>query len=175
MRANEDGSYELEVLNEVYRIDVHARSISRIHSPIPAEPALHNWLAAIVYLIEAKDVDPAGEWVSPRQFPGGYEFFRGPHEMPVDQIIERFGISKRKFEIACQRLGGHPEPYADAAYSFRLFPRLPVAVLLWVQDEEFPARVAMLVDRTANRHFPLDALLAALNVMQDALIAAAPG
>jgi len=174
VRPNEDGSYDLEVLNEVYRVDVHARSILRIHPPIPAEPDLHCWLAALVYLIEAKDVDPVGEWVSPRQLAGGYAFFRGLHAIPVDQIIERFGNNKRDFELACQRSGGHPEQYADAAYSFRLFPRLPVAVLLWLQDEEFPARATMLVDKTAGRHFPLDALLAALDVVQNSVVVAAP-
>lgn len=174
VRSKEDGSYELEVLNEIYRIDVHARSILRIHPPIPAKPDLHCGLAAVSYLIAAKDVDLVGEWVSPREFPGGVAFFRGPHAIPVDKIVERFGNSKRDFEIACQRLGGHREQYADAAYSFTLFPRLPVAVLLWLQNEEFSARAIMLVDRTANQHFPLDALLAALHGMQNSVVAAAP-
>jgi len=172
-RARGDGVYEVEVLNEVYRIDAGARDIRGIVPSVPAEPDLSRWLATVAYLVEAEDVDPGGEWVSPRQFPGGYEFFQGPHEIPVGELIARFGADRDGFEGVCQRLGGCPEPYADAAYSFFLFPRFPVAVLLWLQDEEFPARVSMLVDRTAHRHFPLDALLAALGVMQNALIAAA--
>lgn len=172
-RAREDGTYELDVLNDVYRIDAHARNITRIHAPMPAIPELSPGLAAVMYLVAARDVDLAGEWVSPRELLGGH-FFRGPHEIPVGRIVEHFGMDKRSFEIACQRRGGRPEPYADTACSFTLFPRLPVAVLLWLQDEEFPARASMLVDRTADQHLPPDALLAALSVMENALVAAAP-
>ena len=173
MRFDRGGSYEVAVLNRIYRIDTRNSDISQTHPPASAGPDLNCGLAAVVYLVEAVDIEPTGEWVSPRDLPAGFEFFRGPHDVPVGRIVERFGADRDAFEAACRRLGGRPEPYADAAYSFHLFPRLPVAVLLWVQDDEFPARAAMLVDRTAGRHFPLDALLSALNVMQNALITAA--
>ena len=170
----EDGSYWLDILNQVYRIDGRERCIERIVPPTPAEPDLHRSLAAVVYLARARDIDLAGEWVSPRQLPGGYDFFSGPHEVPVGRIIQRFGADQKAFETACQSLGGHPEPFGDAGYSFSLFPRLPVAILLWLQDEEFPARVTMLVDRRAHHHFPLDALWAGFHVVENALIDAGP-
>ena len=169
-----DGSYRLDILNQVYRIDAAERCIERIVPPAPSEPDLHCALAAVVYLTRAQDIALAGEWVSPRQLPGGYDFFSGPHEVPVDRIIQHFGADKEGFERGCQTLGGHPEPFGDAGYSFSLFPRLPVAILLWLEDEEFPARATMLVDRRAHRHFPLDALWAGFHVMENALIDAGP-
>ena len=168
-----DGSYDVPVLNEVYRVDTCTRRISRIHPRPPIEPGLHLSLATVVYLAGAKEVEPVGEWVSPRELPGGDTFFTGFHAIPVAGLAERFGNAKTEFEEACQLLGGSTEPYADAAYSFRLFPRLPVAVLLWLADEEFPARISMLIDRTADQHLALDALLAGLSVVRDSLLAAA--
>jgi len=167
------GGYEVPVLNGVYRVDVHTGSMTAVESGKPTEPDRHLSLATVMYLSGAKDVDPTGEWVSPRDLPGGERFFSGPHEIPVVQIVERFGGDSGSFLAACRSLGGQPEPYADAACSFPLFPRLPVAVLLWLGDDEFAARATMLVDRTAKLHLPLDALLAALNVMQTAVLAAA--
>jgi len=173
VRLNDGGSYEIDVLDETYRIDPHARNISRIQSSASGEPNLSICLSSVVYLASAQDVPLTGEWVSPRELPGGLQFFSGPHDLPVGGLIDRFGTDREAFESAAQRLGGRPEQYADAAYSFRVLPRLPVAVLLWVEDDEFPARVSLLVDRTAHRHLPLDALLAALGLVQNALITAA--
>ena len=38
----------------------------------------------------------------------------------------------------------------DAAYSFRILPRLPVAVLLWKGDEEFPPEGNILFDKNIS-------------------------
>jgi hypothetical protein len=48
----------------------------------------------------------------------------------------------------------------DRAYEFPFFPRLPVRLLLWLADAEFPARVVFLFDRTADQHLQLDGLWA---------------
>jgi len=175
VRLTEDGSYEIDVLDETYGIHPHTRNISRIQGSASDEPDLGICLSSVVYLASAKDIPLTGEWVSPRELPGGDLFFRGPHDLPVGGLVERFGSDREAYKAAAHRLGGRPEQYADAAYSFRVFPRLPVAVLLWVEDDEFPARVSLLVDRTAHHHFPLDALLAALGLVQNGLINAAPG
>ena len=45
---------------------------------------------------------------------------------------------------------------ADQAYSFRIAPRTPVAVLLWEGDNEFPAESKLLFDRTIVEHLALD-------------------
>jgi hypothetical protein len=35
-------------------------------------------------------------------------------------------------------------------------PRVPVAVLWWDADDEFPARAELLFDQTAPKHLPID-------------------
>ena len=39
-------------------------------------------------------------------------------------------------------------------------PRVPVACVLWVEDEEFPARVSFLFDPSIESHLQLDVVLA---------------
>ena len=73
------------------------------------------------------------------------------------------------FPRACDRLGGRELAFADAAFAFRLFPRWPVAALLWAADEKFAARASMLVARTADRHLPLDAFLAGFGIIEGVL------
>jgi hypothetical protein len=38
------------------------------------------------------------------------------------------------------------------------FPKVPTTVILWTEDDEFPARADLLFDNTGPRHLPLDVL-----------------
>jgi hypothetical protein len=35
-------------------------------------------------------------------------------------------------------------------------PRIPVAIILWLEDEEFPPRAVLLLDSTCELQLPLD-------------------
>lgn len=49
---------------------------------------------------------------------------------------------------ACLANGGIAFPSkADAAFLFRPFPQIPLQLLFWDEDEDFPAKVQVLVDR----------------------------
>jgi hypothetical protein len=49
---------------------------------------------------------------------------------------------------------------ADAAFCFSITPDLPVAVLYWVGDEDFPAEAKILYDRSISELLTLDILFA---------------
>jgi hypothetical protein len=51
-------------------------------------------------------------------------------------------------------------------------PKVPVTLILWRADDEFPARADLLFDATARHHLPTDVLWAvamlAVQLMQEA-------
>jgi hypothetical protein len=49
---------------------------------------------------------------------------------------------------------------ADAAYSFKITPRIPVAVLYWRGDDDFPPESKILYDRTITEHLASDIIYA---------------
>lgn len=49
---------------------------------------------------------------------------------------------------------------ADAAYRFIVTPRIPVAVLYWKGDDEFPPEAKILYDRTITEHLTSDIIFA---------------
>ncbi|HKN19317.1 MAG TPA: DUF3786 domain-containing protein, partial [Dissulfurispiraceae bacterium] len=55
-------------------------------------------------------------------------------------------------------LGGESTNYGDAALRIEPFPRLPMTLILWLQDEEFPARAELLVDSSCTMHLPVDVI-----------------
>ena len=114
------------------------------------------YLMVLVYLTEAKDIKPTHTWISEKDLLGGSTFFRGPHQLHVKELEDLYGKSPGAFLKTGQRLGGSEILYGDKGFAFEVFPRVPLAYILWKEDEEFPPRVGVLFDSTISSHLPLD-------------------
>ncbi len=157
--------FTLKILNRDYFIYPKEQNIHAVDGP-SEPPAFFLHLAAVNYLIGAKDIPLDGRWVSEKELPSGPMFFRGPHEMPSRKIEDMYGQNKNGFVTACQGLGGSKIEGGDVAFEMLAFPRFPARLILWLADEEFPARISYLFDRTANDHLRLDGIWAAGNLVE---------
>jgi hypothetical protein len=132
------------------------------HSPL-GEKLLHGLghffdLAALWYLGKAKNVPPSGQMISPASLSGGQIFQRGTHVLPLDQIVARYGNDFDRFYTKGAELGGQRMEYGDASMRLLPFPRVPVTLILWGADDEFPARAGMFFDATCEQHLPMDVI-----------------
>lgn len=155
---NESCTYSLYAWDRHYLIDPANKTITTPET----EKKLHGYfdLFLIHHLLGAKAVEPTGEWISEKDMPGGATFFRGPHAVPTDLITDVIGDDLDLFRQLCESLGGTPLEMGDAAYSFRITDRIPVAILYWIGDEDFPAEAKILYDRTITEHLELDGIYA---------------
>jgi len=135
-------------------------------------PGYEAMLTCVQYLLTARDEPPGRERVDPKSLPYGDFFFRGPHPMPTDALEAAFGERLEAFREAAQALGGRAVAMGDAAFEFLALPRVPVVVILWAADDEFPARARFLLDRQADHQLPLDALWVLCRILAKWLIAA---
>jgi len=117
-------------------------------------------LFVVHYLLKVKEIELAKEWISEKDIPGGSTFFRGPHEIPTNLITDQFDGDIEGFKNRCQQLMGNPLDLADASFVFKVAPRVPVAVLYWKGDDEFPSESRILYDRTIIDHLALDIIYA---------------
>lgn len=124
--------------------------------PVEEELTPFFRLMVLVYLTEARDVLPRHTWVSEKDLKGGSTFFRGPHSLQVREIEGRYGKDPDAFLEAGKRLGGSQVLYGDKGFALDVFPRVPMAYVLWKGDEEFPPKVGVLFDSTVESHLPLD-------------------
>jgi len=113
-------------------------------------------VSILSYLINAKNTPFSGKLVAPISLPSGQLYFRGSHVLPTDQLIARYGDAPEPFLARGRELGGQPLSYGDAAIRLLPLPRLPVVVVLWRGDDEFPARVSVLLDDTSEDQAPPD-------------------
>lgn len=152
-------SYTIEVWGETYCVTPAERSVMKID---PAAEREHGFLGLFLvhYLLAKKPMALEGHWISEKEVPGGATFFRGPHALPTELISNRFSNDLAAFEIHCEALHGHRLELADAAYRFGIVPQVPVAVLYWCGDEEFPAEAKLLFDRSIGRYLATDVVYA---------------
>ena len=154
------GCYTLPLLDRHVQVNPAERSVRwhDEHNQADRGSGYNVTLLIVVYLIEAKEMRPAGEWVTAESLPAGTFFFRGPHAMPTAEVAGRFGHDRDGFLRAGSKLGGKLVEWGDACVQIHVLPRIAVRLVLWLGDEEFPARATMLFDRLVDEHMPLDVL-----------------
>jgi hypothetical protein len=153
------GGFLLPVYNLRYLILPKEKKILRMEwNDKPVEEELHPYfyLMVLVYLTEAKDIKPAHTWVSEKDLKGGSTFFRGPHSLHVEELINLFGKDPEAFLKIGKKLGGSEILYGDKGFALEVFPKVPLAYILWKGDAEFPPKISVLFDSTIESHLPLD-------------------
>ena len=116
--------------------------------PSPGEEfSLTDAVLVLHYLNGASGVRPTGRWAAYRQIPGGEFYapaFHGRAEIP---LAKTFGRTPGLLTRATQALGGEAVPgLGDEAGRFRVLPRLDLAVLVHLADEEFESSGQVLFD-----------------------------
>ncbi len=107
-------------------------------------------LAVLWYMTSAKNIPATGRLIRPLDVKGGQRFFAGTHLLPLDRIEERFGRNKTGFVERGLRFGAEVFKAGDAAVRLYPLPRVPVTLILWVEDEEYPARATLFFDSTID-------------------------
>lgn len=107
-------------------------------------------LAVLWYMTSAKDINATGRLIRPLDVKGGQRFFSGTHVLPLDRVEERFGRDKMGFIERGLAFGAEIARAGDAALRLYPLPRVPVTIILWLQDEEYPARATLFFDSTVD-------------------------
>lgn len=148
--------FEVAFLDARYLVDPQGERIEEL-GPEPGRcPGEAFQILLIRYLVSSGAGEPADELVSEKELPGGATFFQGPHALLVEPVIQRFGADPPGFVACGLALGGECVELGDAAVRFWPFPKIPVTYVLWQADDEFPASVSVLFDRSISRWFELD-------------------
>jgi hypothetical protein len=125
------------------------------------------------YLLTADGTPPADRWIAFRNLAGGLGYdaaFQGRANL---RLARAFGTDRPAFEAAARALGGERLSFGDASFSFRLLPRVWLAVVLNLADDEFTANANVLFDGMASHYLPTEDLAVLGGMLAGRLIKAA--
>ena len=110
------------------------------------------------YLTHADGTPMADRWVAFRELPGGLGYDPAFQGRADHRLVRAFGHDLEGFIRAAEALGGERITFGDAAFLFRIFPRLWMAAILYLADEEFGASASVLFDGAADHYLPTEDL-----------------
>jgi len=159
--CHETHVYRIELLSHPVEVSLN-EGVIRAGAP-EAEPLLSIWgyfsrLAVLGFLVHGQPMAPSGRLVRPGELPGVDAMVRGSHTLPLAKLVERYADDLDAFMRRGEAHGGVPQAYGDASLLLHPFSALPLVVILWRGDDEFPARADLLVDATARTQAPADIL-----------------
>lgn len=138
----------------------------------PPKAPIPSWLRIVLlhYLVQADGTAIADHWITYRQLPGAVFFEKRFVSMAIGPLTRAFGRDLEGFKRAGAALGGEPiTRTGDAGFRFLALPRIPMACILYLGDEEVQPSVNVLFDASAPAYLPtedLSILGSYLNAMQ---------
>jgi hypothetical protein len=123
-------------------------------------------VSVLWYMSNAKEIPSTGRLVRPVDIKGGHRFTIGTHVLPVDLIAERYAKDREGFVLKGLEYGAEiVQGFGDACLRFHPLPRVPVTMVLWIEDEEFPPRTDIFFDSTCEFQLALSDIVWAVAMM----------
>jgi hypothetical protein len=98
------------------------------------------------YLAQAKGTPPSGKYITFRELPEGPVYFRTFSKRTIQPLIKNFGEDPARIIEVGKDIGGVPSDMGDTSILIPAFSRVPVTVVIWKGDEEFPPEGSMVFD-----------------------------
>jgi hypothetical protein len=134
-------------LNRVYRVSgagfvfVDAAAAGR-------DVPLQEQILILHYLMARPPTAVVGDWVAYREIPGAAFYFGAFVKRAIDPLKKTFGQNVAGLAPAAGRLMGRPVESGDAGFEFRVFPKVPLRLILYAGDAEFAPEANILFDRS---------------------------
>lgn len=129
---------------------------------ISATGPLAPWMQILLlhYVRTRGSVENAGPWVSFTDLKAGLmkgKSFARDCEEPLRALFDR---DPEPAERALERLGGERQQGTPAPVAWKIsaLPRVPVLLLYWPHDEEFPSKTIILFDASGDRFLDVESL-----------------
>jgi hypothetical protein len=111
------------------------------------------------YLITADGTALADRWIAYRHLPGAFLFASRFESLAIRTLVTAFGQDIDGFRRASLALRGEPmSRTGDAAFRFLALPRIPMAAILYLGDEEVAPSINILFDGSAHHYLPTEDL-----------------
>jgi hypothetical protein len=142
----------LKILGKDFGVDPEGNFHSDIH--------VNPWIVSpfLDYIINARGVDPTGEWVSYRELKDAkdntYPFFQKRCEQVIKRIADRY---PDLFEDLVHIFGGQkvPEQFeSDVAVVLTPLPKVPLMICYWGPDDGLDSTINIYIDRSADENLP---------------------
>lgn len=125
-----------------------------------ANPSVWVKVFLLIYSTRANGNPPAGKWAAFRELPNSVSKAK-QFEETAGRLARRFEGKPEELREAALRLSGEEieAESADLAFIFKALPGVPLQLLFWDGDEDFEARVTILLDKDVLDYLDQEAIV----------------
>lgn len=161
----EGNSLNIDFLGGHYKVEYPSGNFE----PVPAsdgELPIFTQILILHYLANPTDTLDTGTLISYKELPGGSIYIEPFTQRSINPLVRSFGSNPDSLLEVATDLGGNSNGLGDVGVTLRVFPRIPVTLILWKADDEFPASGNILFDSSAPLILPTEdyAVLASMVV-----------
>ena len=144
--------FVLDFLNRRVRITWPECDISFADSG--EEVPIQQQVLLLHYLLGSKGSAVSGDWIAYQEVPDGRFYLDAFLRRAKNPMVQGFGTQPELLvELARKAYGAQPFDQGDISVVVRALPRVPVALILWKGDDEFPPEGTILFDRSISDIF----------------------
>ena len=138
----------LEYLNRSYQVTLPDIEISLDDSE--EEVPLRDKILILHYLTQAKGTPVSNKMIAYKELPEGATYFPTFSKRAIKPIVDHFGNEPTRLLDIAGVFGGQRVDYGDVAITIDAFSRVPITLVLWRGDDEFPPAGNILFDSTIS-------------------------
>ena len=150
------GDRYLKFLNDEYEIDYAEKNIISMSCNAPAKD--YYKLLILHYLANENRVSKTSKdnWVSFKELEGGEAYFPAFKKRAIDPILKKYGDNPSGIFERAKSFGAKKIDAGSAGISMDAFLKIKIAIILWAEDDEFPADCNMLFNPEIKHIFPTE-------------------
>jgi hypothetical protein len=143
-KANEPNSIQIKFLNRMVTISWPDLIFSQDSDK---EITIKEKILILHYLNNAKKEDLTGELISYQEIPSARFYLSAFNARSRDPFIAAFGDTPDKLPVVAQALfAAQIASMGDVSVTIQAFPKVPITLIIWRGDEEFPPHGTILFD-----------------------------
>jgi hypothetical protein len=147
----------VDYLNSTYQINLPEISITQQNETGGVE--LRDRILILHYLTLAKGTPLSKRLIAYQELQEGAVYYPTFVKRSVKPLIDFFGASPEKLVDISHSLGGYRSDYGDVAVTLPAFKRVPITLVMWRGDEEFPPNANILFDSTIQDYLPVEDII----------------
>lgn len=144
----------IEYLNQPYLVTLPDTKVS-IKTGEPAV-SVRDELLILHYFIKAKGTPLSQKLITYKELKEGINYFPVFSKRAIKPLVNFFGKEPHRLLDIAGILGGHKADYGDVAVTIDAFKQVPVTLVLWQGDGEFPPDGNIMFDSTVTDYLTND-------------------
>jgi hypothetical protein len=144
----------IDYLNHSYRISIPDGEITPVNDT--ESVPIRDKILILHYFLHATGTPLTDNLITYKELHEGINYYPTFFKRAIEPVINNFKDVPQKLLETAAVIGGTKSSYGDTAVKINALPYVPLTIILWQGDEEFPPDGKIMFDSTIPEYLPTE-------------------